>query len=155
MSSLTKISAADAKLRSEKGAILFIVAACLVVLLGFMGLAIDLGHAYNNKSQLQSMADACALAGASALNGTSGGIQEATDRARDSLSRLANKKEFNNTTVALTEGDVSFSATLNGTYINKTAAQAVASTILYVRVLIPVQQSEVIFAKLIPGIPIL
>ncbi len=61
MSSLTKMQPADAKLRSEKGAILFIVAACLVVLLGFMGLAIDFGHAYNNKSQLQNMADACAL----------------------------------------------------------------------------------------------
>ncbi|MCI0626081.1 MAG: pilus assembly protein TadG-related protein [Acidobacteria bacterium] len=153
MSSLTKISATDAKLRSEKGAILFIVAACLVVLLGFMGLAIDLAHAYNNKSQLQSMGDACALAGASALNGTSDGIQEAVDRARDSLNRLSNRKEFNTTTVPLTESDVSFSTTLNGTYMNKTAAQAVASTILYVRVLIPPQQSEVVFAKLIPGIP--
>jgi hypothetical protein len=157
MSSLIKICGADTELRSgirsEKGAILFIVAACLVVLLGFMGLAIDLAHAYNNKSQLQSMADACALAGASALNGTSDGIQEAVDRARDSLGRLGNKKEFNTTTVALAEGDVSFSTTLNGTYMNKTAAQAVASTILYVRVLIPIQQSEVVFAKLIPGIP--
>src|SRR5262245_28152021 len=114
----------DRQIHSQKGAILFIVAACLVVLLGFMGLAIDLAHAYNNKSQLQSIADACALAGATALNGTSGGIQEATNRARDSLSRLANKKEFNTTTIALTEGDVSFSATLNGTYMSKTAAQA-------------------------------
>lgn len=139
--------------QNQRGAILFIVAACLVVLLGFMGLAIDLGHAYNNRSQLQNMADACALAGATALNGTSEGIQEATDRARDSLSRLSNRKEFNTTTVALSEGDISFSDTLNGTYIGKTAAQAVASTIRYVRVVIPTQQSEVVFAKLIPGIP--
>ena len=64
--------------RSERGAILFIVAACLVVLLGFMGLAIDLGHAYNNKSLLQNIADACALAGGSALNG---------EPTRESLSR--------------------------------------------------------------------
>jgi len=156
MSSSNKVSATpgDARLRSERGAILFIVAACLVVLLGFMGLAIDLGHAYTNKSQLQSMADACSLAGATALNGTSDGIQAAVDRARDSLSRLSNKKEFNTTTVALAEGDVSFSATLNNpTYLNKTQAQAVANTILYVKVVIPTQTSEVVFAKLIPGIP--
>jgi Flp pilus assembly protein TadG len=139
--------------RSQKGAILFVVAACLVVLLGFMGLAIDLGHAYNNKTQLQNMADACALAGASALNGSSEGIQEATDRARDASSRLSNKKEFNTLTVTLAEGDVSFSDTLNGTYIGKTAAQGVAATIRYVRVVIPTQTSGVVFAKLIPGIP--
>jgi hypothetical protein len=66
---------------------------------------------------------------------------------------LANRKEFNTTTVALAESDVSFSTMLNGTYMNKAAAQAVASTILYVRVLVPTQQSEVVFAKLIPGIP--
>jgi hypothetical protein len=119
-----------------------------------MGLAIDLGHAYNNKSQLQSMADACALAGGTALNGTSDGIQEVVNRARDSLNRLSNKKEFNTTTVALAEGDVSFSATLNNpTYLNKSQAQAVANTILYVKVIIPPQTSEVVFAKLIPGIP--
>jgi hypothetical protein len=99
------------------------------------------------------MADACALAGASALNGTPEGIQEAADRARDSLSRLSNKKEFNTTTVALAESDVSFSSTLNGTYLNKGAAQGVANTIRYVKIAIPSQPSEVVFAKLIPGIP--
>src|SRR4026209_2398546 len=112
MSSLTKIDAADVKHRSEKGAILFIVAACLVVLLGFMGLAIDLGHAHNNKSQLQNMADACALAGATALNGTFDGIQLATDRARDLNANLNNRTEFNNQTVTLAEADVSFCDTL-------------------------------------------
>ena len=150
----SKRAARKAGTHSERGAILFIVAACLVVLLGFMGLAIDLGHAYNNKSQLQSMADACALAGATALNGTSAGIQEAVNRARDSLGRLNNKKEFNTTSVTLAEGDVSFSATLNNpTYLNKTQAQAAPSTMRYIKVIIPMQTSEVVFAKLIPGIP--
>ena len=93
---------------SEKGSILFIVAVCLVVLIGFMGLAIDLGHAYNNKTHLQNMADSCALAGGSALDGTSAGIQLATDRARDSLSRLANKTEFDMIFILLVESDNSF-----------------------------------------------
>src|SRR5262245_47213444 len=147
-------AASKATTHSERVAILFIVADGLVVLLGFMGLAIDLGHAYNNKSQLQSMADACALAGATALNGTSAGIQEAVNRARDSLGRLNNKKEFNTTSVTLGEGDVSFSATLNNpTYLNKTQAQAAPSTMRYIKVIIPMQTSEVVFAKLIPGIP--
>ena len=36
----------------QKGVILYLVAASLVVLIGFIGLAIDLGHAYNNKGHL-------------------------------------------------------------------------------------------------------
>jgi putative Flp pilus-assembly TadE/G-like protein len=153
MGSLTKIRNADPTPRSQKGAILFIVAACLVVLLGFMGFAIDLGHAYNNKSQLQNMADACALAGATALNGTSAGIQLATDRARDLNANLNNKTEFNSQTLTLAETDVSFSNTLNGTYQNKAWAQGTPTTVKFVRVVIPPQPSEVVFAKVIPGIP--
>ena len=61
------------RVRQERGAIIIFVALGLVVLIGMMGLAVDLGHAYVNKSQLQNIADACALAGASALNGTAGG----------------------------------------------------------------------------------
>ena len=58
MSSLTKISAADAKLRSEKGAILFIVAAGMVVFIGLAGLAMDLGMLYNVRTDLQNATDA-------------------------------------------------------------------------------------------------
>ena len=129
------------------------VAASLVVLIGFLGLAFDLGHMYNNKTQLQNMADSCALAGGSALDGTSAGIQLATDRARDALTRLSNKTEFNTTGVTLAESDVSFSTQLNGTYVDKASAQGNAANIRYVRVVIPPFQSEIYFAKLIPGIP--
>jgi len=37
------------RIRQERGAILIFVALGLVVLIGMMGLAIDLGHAYVNK----------------------------------------------------------------------------------------------------------
>ncbi len=138
----------------EHGAILFIVAASLFILIGFLGLAFDLGHMYNNKSLLQNMADSCALAGGSALDGTSAGIQLATDRARDALGRLSNKTEFNSISVTLAESDVSFSTQLNGTYVDKATAQGDAANIRYVRVVIPPQTSEIFFAKLIPGIPV-
>jgi Flp pilus assembly protein TadG len=124
-----------------------------VVLIGFLGLAIDLGHLYNNKGQLQNMADACALSGATALNGTAAGIQLATDRARDLNGNLDNKTEFNNQSVTLAETAVSFSDTLNGTYVDKTTAQGNAANIKFVRVVIPPQQSDIVFAKIIPGIP--
>jgi len=157
MSSSNEINAAPVDTNSrEKGAILFIVAACLVILLGFMGLAIDLGHAYNNKSQLQNMADACALAGGSALNGSPAGIALAETRAQDAANSLANRTEFNNKPVTIPASAVTFSADLNaGPWLPRGAAEAlaVASTIRFVKVDVPVQPSEVVFAKIIPGIP--
>jgi Putative Flp pilus-assembly TadE/G-like len=155
MSLSTKTSAADAKPRSEKGVILFIVAACMLVLLGFMGLAIDLGHAYNNKSLLQNMADACALAGGSALNATPAGIVLAESRARDAANNLANKTEFNGKAVTIPASAVTFSISLNGPWLPTALADdaAVAPTIRYVKVDVPPQTSEVVFAKIIPGIP--
>ena len=44
------------------------VALIMIVLIGFLGLAVDVGHLYMVKSQLQNAADAGALAGAAAFN---------------------------------------------------------------------------------------
>lgn len=46
----------------ERGAVAVIVAVAMVVLLGFAGLAIDVGGAYSDRQQLQNGADAAALA---------------------------------------------------------------------------------------------
>ena len=46
----------------ERGAIAIIVALSLAVMIGFAGLALDLGRLFVNKTELQSAADACALA---------------------------------------------------------------------------------------------
>ncbi len=120
-----------------------------------MGLAIDLGHAYNNKSQLQNIADACALAGASGLNSEPSGIALAESRATDAGNRLSNRSEFNKATVTVPTTAVTYSISLNGPWLTRGAAEAVAvaPTIRYVRVDVPPQPTEVVFAKVIPGIP--
>jgi putative Flp pilus-assembly TadE/G-like protein len=48
--------------RRERGAVAVVVAIGMVVLMGFAGLAIDLGGAYSDRQQLQNGADAAALA---------------------------------------------------------------------------------------------
>ncbi len=53
--------------RRERGQILPIVALALVALLGISAFAIDVGYAFYAKRQLQSAADAAALAGAQDL----------------------------------------------------------------------------------------
>lgn len=58
---------------NEKGATIVVVAIALVVILGFAGLALDVGYWYLVRNELQNAADAGALAGAQVLyinNGT-------------------------------------------------------------------------------------
>jgi len=54
----------------QHGAVAIIVAICLVVLIGMLGLVLDLGHLYVTKTELQNAADAASLSGAERLDGT-------------------------------------------------------------------------------------
>lgn len=65
--------------RDQSGQALVLTVAFLVVLLGFAGLAVDVGHAYLVQRQLQAGVDAAALAGAQDLPD----VGAATDTARD------------------------------------------------------------------------
>lgn len=53
----------------QRGAVAVIVALSLVGMIGFVGLALDLGKLFVAKSELQNSADACALAAARELTG--------------------------------------------------------------------------------------
>jgi Flp pilus assembly protein TadG len=53
--------------RNESGAVAIITAILMVVFLGFLALAVDIGHLATVKNELQNAADASALAGARAL----------------------------------------------------------------------------------------
>lgn len=79
-------------LKDKTGAVAIMVALLLIVFIGFAALAIDLGHLYVVRNELQNGADAGALAGARFLyndNGTAvniGANQIAYDAARDNYS---------------------------------------------------------------------
>jgi Flp pilus assembly protein TadG len=66
----------------QRGQILILAAVSLVVLIGFVGLAIDTGRSYGVKAKLNSAVDAAAIAGARAL----------ADGADDSI-RITNAKQ--------------------------------------------------------------
>jgi len=53
--------------RHQRGAVMIVLGVTLVMLIGFIGLAIDLGRFFVIKSELQNAMDACALAAASQL----------------------------------------------------------------------------------------
>jgi len=57
--------------RGESGQTLIMVAVMLPVLVGFVGLAIDVGYAFDYRKQMQTAADSAALAGAFAVKANS------------------------------------------------------------------------------------
>jgi len=88
----------------QHGAVAIIVAICLVVLIGMLGLVIDLGHLYVAKTELQNAADAAALSGAKELDRSLAGVTRARDSAIEAARR--NKYDLNATSVTLTAANL-------------------------------------------------
>jgi Flp pilus assembly protein TadG len=108
--------------RTQGGGVAIMVGLTLAVLIGFAGLVIDLGHLYVTKTELVSAMDACALAAAQELDGSS----DALDRAKIAGSTVGslNKVNFQGSFVNVSLGDISFSETLDPFTGTATAASA-------------------------------
>ena len=132
--------------RGERGSVLAMSTISMLALLLATGLAVDISHLYTAKAELQNSADASALAAASQLNSTSGGIKSAVYQAKLAL----NKYDFNNS-VALNDADVTFAKNLNDTYMSAASAEAVPSTIRFVKVTIPARPVGIAFAASVLG----
>lgn len=78
-------------LRRQRGVVMIVLGVMLVVLIGFAGLAIDLGRTYLVRTELQNAADAAALAGAKQLNQTATGVSSAVTYA----TAMAEQHTFN------------------------------------------------------------
>jgi Flp pilus assembly protein TadG len=63
--------------RRSRGVVLITFAISMIVIMGMMGLAVDLGRSYIVRNEAQAFADAGALAGASSLDGTPAGATRA------------------------------------------------------------------------------
>jgi hypothetical protein len=71
--------------RRRRGAIAIMLAIMLPVIIGFVGLALELGQLYNRKAEMQSLADAAAISAAKKLDGTTAGVNEALAAAHGSV----------------------------------------------------------------------
>lgn len=65
--------------RKQQGSVIVTVAFTLLLLLGFMGIALDFGHLFVVRTELQTSMDACALAAAQELDGQPDLVTRATD----------------------------------------------------------------------------
>ncbi len=140
----------DSSSNRQKGAVLFMVASAMVVLLGMAGLAVDLGMLYNVKTDLQNAMDAASLAGGWKLNKTDAGITAA----RVSAQAAANKYQFNNTPISLATNDVTFSASRDSGYMTESAVLASPGTSATIRFVRTTRTATMPLAliKIIPGV---
>jgi Flp pilus assembly protein TadG len=130
----------------ERGTILATAALGMLAFLFAAGLAVDISHFYTVKAELQNAADAAAMAAASQLNSSRGGIILAVAEATKTLNKYDMK-----TDVTLSSANVTFATNLNGSYMSAAAAQSSPQNIRFVKVDIPPKPVNVFFATLAIG----
>lgn len=133
--------------KRERGSILATSAIGMLAVLLAVGLGIDISRLYLSKAELQNAADAAALAGVSGLNGHAQGINDAVDRAMNTL----NKWDFNKSGVTITPDNISFAVNLNGSYMSAGDAALSPTNIRFVKVTTPEEPVGMSFAALVLG----
>src|SRR5512143_1253237 len=110
--------------KRQRGAVAVVVGIAILVLVGMIGLALDMGQMFVNKTELQNAADACALAAARELDGNADALTRA-DAAGVKVGSQ-NLVGFQKTAVVLTPADISYSDQLspNSSYTTSAAASA-------------------------------
>lgn len=102
--------------RRQRGGVMILVALSGAVLIGFLGIVIDLGHLFVTRTELQSATDACALAAAAELRpGVTPVDAQAIDRAVSAGLTAGNRNRvgFQAASASLTGADVRFSDRLS------------------------------------------
>lgn len=140
---------------SQRGAVAIMTGLMVAVLIGFLGLAVDLGRMFVIKSELQTAMDSCALAAASQLRP---GLNDpdALDRAIAYGRTPQNRANFQGTELDPDAIQFSFSATLNGPYTSYSyeagGAEALANTAQYARCTYPLADIPVLFMRVLNSV---
>lgn len=132
--------------KNERGSVLATAALGMMALLFATGMAVDISHFYTAKAELQNAADAAALAAASQLNSTVGGLKRGVAEATKTL----NKYDFTQN-VTIPSSSVTYATNLNGTYVDAVSAEASAGSIRFVKVTLPPKTVNVFFASIVLG----
>jgi Flp pilus assembly protein TadG len=134
---------------SEDGSIMFMTVFSMATLFLFIGMCVDVAHVMMVRTQLQNAADAAALAAARELDSSGVGITQAADRA----TTISNTYEYKKYGVTIPRTNVTFSATLNGTYMSEADAKvtSVAPTIRFVKVTTQAASVGILFTSSVFG----
>jgi len=137
---------------SERGFSLVLIGLALFVMIGMVGLAIDVGRMFVYKSELQAFVDNAAMAAITKMDGTQTGVQAANALALTGPdgSSLANKVNFDSTTIsAVTTG---YATSFGGAYDSyATASSASTNNYRFLKVT-ATQNVALTFLPVLPGI---
>lgn len=130
------------RMPAQGGAIALMFLGSLLVVFGFMGLAIDLSMVYNRKVEMQNLANTVALAAATELNGTAAGVKTALQRAAERFITLPGtvvggmSYQYSTRTMAWSSDAIEFAPTPTGPWIGAGTAQEQthAGELLFVKV---------------------
>lgn len=130
----------QSRLTDQKGVVLPILAVGMLILIGIAGLALDMGHAFLNRTRLQNALDAAALSGAVTL-----------DRQRDTVQASADALNTFNLNAAL---DMDNPGLLPVIEFSDTLIPFVPGGLdpRYVRVTVDSFQEPMWFAQVLPGV---
>src|SRR5437867_791430 len=156
-----------ARRQRQRGAIAIMFGLTLAVLIGFAGLAIDLGRFFVIKTELQNDMDACALAAASQLRPgqnnpnaltkavaygrvfSTGGVDDvATAPLEGNIAAIKNLANFQSVVVNIQSENITFSDTLGGTY-KTIAGGANYNTAAFAKCTFPMTGLPIFFMKVL------
>jgi Flp pilus assembly protein TadG len=117
----------------QRGVLSLLFALLLPVLLCVIGMALDLSLLYQQKSRLQNLADAAALAAARSLDGTAAGVGIAADQARI----VAEQQSYQGSALSWKPAALTFSAspdTADAAWVDAAGAAAAPAGLAYAKV---------------------
>ncbi len=164
MNEIAPVTQRSSLRQCQRGAVAVLTGLMIAVLVGFVGLVVDLGRLFVIKSEIQTAMDACALAAATqlrpgltdltALNNAValGRLMSDPDRSASGLARPAasvNRANFQDDLIEPASVQVTFSATLGGTYY---AADSITpANARFARCTYPKEKIPVLFMRVLPG----
>ncbi|MCB1894714.1 MAG: pilus assembly protein TadG [Zoogloeaceae bacterium] len=117
-----RAASSRARRRRQQGAVAIAFILLAALLIGFVGFGLDVGRLYVSKTELQNAADACALSAAGALTGANADqLVAAEDFGTAAAQRNLIGMQARAVSVTADQ-DITFSATLDGSYQSRTAA---------------------------------
>jgi Flp pilus assembly protein TadG len=137
---------------NERGFSLLLVTLTANVLIAAVGLAVDLGHMFVVRSELQAFSDAAAMAAVRDLDGTQSGIQNAHTQATQGPlgATLPNATNFG--TASVTTATDTYATTFGGTYDSYATANS-TSTNQYRFVKVAASADvPIYFLRVLPGV---
>lgn len=137
---------------NERGFSLLMVTLTANVLIAAVGLAVDLGHMFVVKSELQAFSDAAAMAAVRDLDGTRTGIQNAHTLATQGPLGATVPNATNFGTTSVTTATDTYATTFGGTYDSyATATTSSTNTYRFVKVAASANV-PIYFLRILPGV---